>query len=180
MGKWGARETLMTVGAVILALSIAYYVGKNTGRTEEKLAVNAVQIRTQDSVVSKDSLKTGTTTKRSDVLIASRAVLRNKIVISHDSIFLHDTVIVNHEIAQIITKDDTLPPALVSERAARATESAALRATIALRDTRIKLLESRGDSRISHGIQIGVGYCATPNGNTPCIYAGYGVQVRLP
>jgi hypothetical protein len=35
-------------------------------------------------------------------------------------------------------------------------------------------------SRLSHGFQVGGGYCATRYGNSPCAFVGYGLQVRLP
>jgi hypothetical protein len=35
-------------------------------------------------------------------------------------------------------------------------------------------------SQFSSGFQAGVGYCATVVGNKPCVYAGYGFEVRFP
>lgn len=176
----------MAFGAVILACSVTYFIGKKDGATNQLLAQNKLVIGASDSVTKSVTLVADSARKRSNVLDKKYDVVRAKITVVHDTTFLPgdsagtvDTV-ANKTLARLIFSADSSRLAHIGERAKQDILVASLHRDIDLRDIRINLLESRGTSRFSKGLQIGVGYCATQNGNTPCIYAGYGVQVRLP
>lgn len=171
---------LCLVGVVLLSM-VSYGVGRKQGRLDEKLSANHGQIVRQDSVVRRDSLRVDTTYKASDSLLTRRATIRERVRVVRDSVFVRDTVYVDSTLAQLVTTDDSVPPALVKERADHAALVASLYGTIALRDRRIALLESQHNPRISRGIQVGVGVCQPLSGErVPCGYIGYGFQFRLP
>lgn len=181
MGKWTRRETVMCVAAVIISWSIVYIVAFRSGQNAQKLSANQTQIVQQDSVVRRDSLRVDTSHKASDSLLTRRATIRERVRVVRDSVFVRDTVYVDSTLAQLVTTDDSVPPALVKERADHAALVASLYGTIALRDRRIALLESQHNPRISRGIQVGVGVCQPLSGErVPCGYIGYGFQFRLP
>lgn len=179
-GRWAARESLMLAGAVLLSLSVAYCSGKKAGAVDARLEINAGQLKKQDAVIKSDSAKADTARRESDKLEAVHSRARTKVRVVKDSVFVRDTVYVDTDIAQVIVTADSTIAALKRSLALQDTLIIGLRKGIALRDERLRLYESRRNPRFSKGIQVGGGYCATQTGNSPCLYIGYGFQVRLP
>lgn len=180
MGRWGIRESLMLAVGVLLSLSIAYCQGKKAGAIDEKLASNKTQLISQDSVTKLVTRAADSARQSAIRLDSTHSTLRTKVRVVRDSVFVRDTVYVSSDIADLIRAADSTIAAQRRSLALQDTLVASLRRGIALRDTRIALLEKKGNPRISKGMQIGVGYCATQNGNSACLYAGYGWQFRMP
>lgn len=168
------------VGAVLLAMSVSYFAGKNQGARDEILAENKAQTHASDSVTKSVTSKVDSARHTSDTLVIYRERVRAKVVISHDTITVGDSSYVSPDIAQLIVASDSAIAALKNTVALQDTLIGSLRKGISLRDERIKLLESKGSSRFSKGIQAGIGYCATATGNAPCAYLGYGFTLRIP
>lgn len=180
MPKWGVRESLMLAGAVLLMLVTAYCQGKKAGATDEKLAANKTATHVSDSITKSVQIRTDSAKAVAAVLDSTHDVIRVKVKVVHDTVTTPSGVYVDSTLAHLITVSDKTIAAQKRALALQDTLVASLRVGIKNRDERIKLLETRGTRRFSIGIQVGAGYCATANGNTPCIYAGYGVQLRLP
>lgn len=186
MGKWGIRETLMCVGGVILLCSIVWIMGVRHGQLNEKLAQNAAQIDTSNRVTKADSINSDTARKKSVAADSAVGTIRAKIRVVHDTTFLpSDTpgkvdTVANKTLAHLVYAVDSAKVAHKEEQRLQDILVAGLYHDIALRDTRIKLIESRGTSRISKGFQVGVGYCQTASSRLPCAYVGYGLELRLP
>lgn len=164
-------------------MSVSYFVGKKTQAIADKLSANHLAIVASDSVTKSATSKVDSAKKSSDILTTYRAKVRAKIEVRGDSVLVKgDTapVLVNANIAQLIAADDSALKAKDNVIAAQDSLIASLHKGISLRDERIKLLESKGSSRFSKGIQAGIGYCATATGQMPCAFVGYGLQVRLP
>jgi len=182
------QRRIAVVVAFLLALSVAYYVGKKQGVVDTQLGVNASQIGVSDSTTKTVQIRTDSSRKKDAVLDSLHDVIRNRIKVVHDTVYAPsdissdttDEAIYSPAIAHLIATDDSLISAQKHSLALQDTLNASLRVGIALRDERIELLESRGTSRFSHGIQLGLGYCQTALSRTPCAYVGYGIQVRLP
>jgi len=181
------QRRIAVVVAFLLALSVAYYVGKKQGVVDTQLGVNASQIGVSDSTTKTVQIRTDSSRKKDAVLDSTHDVIRTKIHVVHDTVYVGsdipdstDEAVYSPAIAHLIATDDSLISAQKHSLALQDTLNASLRVGIALRDERIELLESRGTSRFSHGIQLGLGYCQTALSRTPCAYVGYGIQVRLP
>lgn len=172
--------------AVILACSVTYFIGKKQGHLDEELTNNSLELKKSDSSIKSVQIRTDSAKRRSDVLDKNYDVVRTKVRVVHDTTFLpSDTpgkvdTVANSTLARLIFSADSMKTAHKEERAASDVLVASLRLGISLRDERIKLLESRGTSRISKGIQVGVGECLGPNGKTACGYVGYGLEIRVP
>lgn len=192
MGKWGARETVMCVAGVLLALSVSYCVGKQQGAldtgiraTRDSLAVvvkeKAVIQKQRDSVgkalaeAGKKSAETRT------VYVATKA-----------KVSLHGDTAVTKDSSQVL-----LPEVAERLRDADAhivnleAENVFLRAFVHADSALIGNLEQQvrlnqniakmvAGSRFSRGVQLGVGVCMGGDGvKRACVYAGYGVEVKL-
>lgn len=173
------RLRWMAFGAVILACSVTYFIGKKDGATNQLLAQNKLVIGVSDSVTKSVTLVADSARKHAAVLDSARDVIRTLVKVKHDSVVVRDTVYVLPEVAQLIQADDSLIAAQKHSLALQDTLIKSLFASRLLRDERIELLESRGTSRFSRGFQVGVGLCQTQT-RAPCIYAGYGLQIKLP
>jgi len=186
MGPWKGWYSGALVIAFLLSLSVVYFIGKRTGQTDARLSINAELLKKSDDSIKSVQIRTDSAKKQVAALDTQRGVVRTQIRVVHDSIFVKgennsDSVtIVSPTIAHLIQADDSLISAQKHALALQDTLISSLRRGSSLRDERIKLLESRGTSRISRGVQIGVGYCQTATSRTPCLYAGYGLQLRLP
>jgi hypothetical protein len=172
----------------LLAVAVAFYTGTRKGHLDEKLSINAGQLKKSDSSIKSVQIRTDSAKKQIIPLETQRGVVRTQIRVVHDTILSSgginsgkDSIIaVSPAIAHLIQADDSLIAIQKRALALQDTLVASLRVGLSLRDQRIHLLESRGTSRISHGIQIGLGYCQTASSRVPCGYVGYGIQVRLP
>lgn len=176
---------LIAVGAVILACSVCYFVGKKQGHLDEKLSQNRTQIAVSDSVTKAVTIVTQAAKAMSDSTYKARVPIRAKLKVVHDTVLVetpygNEIEAVSPVIAQLITTDDSVIAAQQRTIELQKALVAALQKGIALRIERISLLESRGPQRFSRGLQIGGGYCQNVNGRTPCVYVGYGIQVRIP
>jgi hypothetical protein len=181
MGKWGLRETLMCIGAVILLCTIIWFVSAKNQRQKDELAQNHTLITQSDKHSDSVQIRTTVARKQSDSVASRYTGVRSKAKIVHDTVTVDSShVYVDSTLAQIIVSADSTIAAQQITIALQDTLLAAKNVGIGLRDQRIKLLESRGPQRFSKGLQIGVGYCQTANSRTPCIYAGYGFQLRIP
>ncbi len=146
--KWRIVVTL----AVILACSVSYFVGKKQGAMDAKLTENQNAIHVQDSVVRSHQAIADTARKHEEILTAYRSHVRDRIKVVHDTIEvepdstdpedLQQVVIENPQIAQLITADDSTITALKNFIVVQDTLLADKTKQIALRDERIKLLES--------------------------------------
>ena len=160
--------------------------GKKQGVLNTQLEVNASQIGVSDSTTKTVQIRTDSAKKRSDVLDKKYDVIRTKVTIAHDTLYVSSDIpgkvdtVANKTLAKLIHEADSSKVAHKVERFTTDSLVASLRHDITLRDERISLLKSRGTSRLSHGIQLGLGYCQTALSRTPCAYVGYGFQVRLP
>lgn len=171
------------LGAIALCVlvTLAYCRGVEKGKTDERLSSNKQQIAASDSVTKSVTSAADSARKKADALGITHTVIRGRARIVHDTVIVDDSEIyADPVLVQIILTADSTIAAQKRALALQDTLVASLRYGIALRDTRIKLLESRGTSRISRGVQVGVGYCQNATGRTPCAYAGFGVQVKLP
>lgn len=187
------RYATMAV-ALLLLLGLAYCSGKKAGQIAEKLSANKTAIHASDSVTNLVTSRTDSAHVRSDILTDNRATIRPHVRVLHDTVTVlasngssngkdnsSDSVtIVSPEIARLIQTDDSTIAAQARTIALQDTLVASLRVGISLRDTRISILESRGPSHFSRGIQVGVGYCQSATSRQPCAFVGYGVQLRLP
>lgn len=143
MGKWGARETLMTVGGVILLCTIIWFVSAKNQKQKDQLAANHTQ--TVQSDKHTDSVQIRTTEQKAVTakLDSTHDIVRKSVKVVHDSVLVHDSVVVvSPEIAQLIQSDDSLIAAQKRTLALDDTLIASLRVGLKLRDTRIKLLEA--------------------------------------
>lgn len=165
--------------ALLLLLGLAYCSGKKAGQIAEKLSANHTQIVANDSVTKLVTSAVDSARRRDSVLSKRYDVARTKVRVVHDSVLVGDTVYVSSDIAQTIVTADSTIAAQKKSLYLQDTLIASLRAGIALRNVRIDILESQGPSRISRGIQVGVGYCQTATSRTPCAYLGYGFTLRL-
>lgn len=128
--------------AIVLACSVCYYVGKNTGRFEEKDAQAKAKITQSDKHTDSVQIRTDSAKQHVAVLDSTHDVIRTKVVVRHDSVFARDTVYVNPDIAQLIQADDSLIAAQKHSLALQDTLIASLRVGLSLRDQRIKILEA--------------------------------------
>jgi hypothetical protein len=161
MGRWGARESLMLAGAFILSLSIAYCSGVKKGQSDERLAQNKVQIRTQDSVSSEDSVRADSARQKAIRLDSTYDVVRTKVRVVRDSVFVRDTVYVSSDLAQVIVTADSTIAAQKRSLALQDTLISSLRVGISLRDQRIDLLEKRSGPRFGLKTGIAIGAVST-------------------
>lgn len=141
MSEWKWR--LIVVGAILLACSVSYCVGKKQQSMDDSLKVNQDSIHVRDSVVRVDSSKVDSAKKTAAILTTYRSHVREKVVTHHDTITVHDSVVaVSPEIAQLVQADDSTIAALRNVIGAQDTLIADLRSGLTLRDGRIHLLES--------------------------------------
>lgn len=186
MGKWTIRETIGCIVAALLACSIAYYVGKKQQKMDDALSQNRTQISHSDSVTKTVTQKADSAEKHSDSVATRYTAIRSKVKVVHDTILVPSGInqskdtIVSPAIAALIVSADSTIAAQSRTIALQDTLISSLRVGLNLRDVRIDILEKQGNSRFSKGIQVGVGYCASLVGNTPCAYVGYGFSVRIP
>jgi hypothetical protein len=183
MGRWGIRETLMCIAAVLLLCSICYYVGKLQERQDKEDSALKTKIAQSDSTTRRITTQLDTAQKHSDILTTYRSHVRAKITVAQDTVKVAGTdsvITVSPAIAQLVQADDSTIAAQARTIALQSVLIASLREGIALRDERIHLLEQKGAPRLSKGFQVGGGYCLSATGQVPCVYAGYGAEVRLP
>lgn len=177
------RRELWVAGAVVLSWTVVGICSYRQGALSERLAQNKVQIRTQDSVSSRDSIRADSATKHSEVLNKKYDLVRTKVRVVHDTVFVDESemIVVDETLSQLIVTADSTIAAQKRSLALQDTVAAGLRRGLSLRDARIKLLESQHDPRFSHGLQAGVGLCYGGDGQKrPCAYVGYGFQLRMP
>ncbi len=165
--------------ALILVGGLGYCRGVEVGALNEKLSSNKAQIDSSDRKTDSVQIRTDSARMVSNSILKSREALRAKVRIVRDSIFVRDTVYVSSDISDLIRASDSTIAAQQRSLALQDTLIANLRSGIALRDTRISILEHAKRPRFSKGLQLGVGYCAGVS-RGPCGYVGYGVSVRLP
>lgn len=177
--------------ALIILFGVGVCIGNRKGHLDEKLAQNKTQIVANDKETTTIGVKAEASRKEASTLDSTHSIVRARVHVVHDTVIVHSRVnigenssdsviIVSPEIAQLILAADSTIAAQKRALALQDTLVASLRRGIALRDTRISLLEKKGNPRFSKGIQLGVGYCATQAGNSPCLYAGYGGEFRMP
>ena len=151
------QRRIAVVVAILLALSVAYFVGRRSQKVDDALAANAVAIKENTSKSSIDSAKVDTARRKSTVLDSTHDVVRNRIRVYRDTVYVKsdipqdggdstqsggDEAVYSPAIAHLIATDDSLISAQKHSLALQDTLIASLRGGIALRDTRIKLLES--------------------------------------
>lgn len=166
--------------AGVVAALVLVSVGYCRGRQDERLAVNSKEIKKSDAATAVVTAKADSTRKKSDALVAKYDSIKPKVRVSHDTVFVLDTIAVQStEIAQRITVADSTIAAQHISLFAADMEILSLRVGVSVRDDRIKLLESAKTSRVSRGVQVGLGVCQSVGGTTPCAYVGYGLSFRL-
>lgn len=142
MGPVKMWERLAVVGAIALAMSVSYCVGKKQGVMDSKLAENSRQIAVSDRVTKTVTSKVDSTRKWADTVVIYRDRVRAKVEVKSDTILVHDSVVaVSPEVAQLIQADDSTIAALKTVIVAQDSLIARLREGQALRDERITLLE---------------------------------------
>ena len=151
------QRRIAVVVAILLALSVAYFVGKKQGVVDAKLSVNAVAIKENTSKSSIDSAKADTARRKSTVLDSTHDVVRNRIRVYRDTVYVKsdipqdggdstqsggDEAVYSPAIAHLIATDDSLISAQKHSLALQDTLLSSMRVGIALRNVRIDILQS--------------------------------------
>jgi len=148
------QRRIAVVVAILLALSVAYFVGRRSQKVNDALAANAVAIKENTSKSSIDSAKVDTARRKSTVLDSTHDVVRNRIRVYRDTVYVKSDLpqnggdstqsgaIYSPAIAHLIATDDSLISAQKHSLALQDTLIASLRGGIALRNVRIDILQS--------------------------------------
>lgn len=185
------RDVYLVIAAAVLAINVVigfhfYDVGKR------KVALKA----TQDSLVTVEHEKAILSQSRDSIgkelIKADNKSAITRIIYKHDSANVqingdsaydstgHFIQVLDKRITQRITSADKHVTKLEAQLKTAKYGFKIDTLFIAKQDQETGLNKSIASltkgSRLSRGFQVGAGYCGTPKGSTPCIYAGYGIS----
>jgi Ulp1 family protease len=172
--QWG----LGALASVIL-VTMGYCAGTRRQAANDALAANSVLIQKSDSVSKSVQIRVNSSKTAVSILTNANNKAKSGVRIVHDTVFTPghtyvDTVLVNR-----LNSADALIAGQSRALALEDTLVASLNIGIHNRDDRIKILMDYKQPRITHGLQVGVGYCRNATGGSPCVFVGYGFSFRF-
>lgn len=188
------RDKYWIIAVIALVINVIvgihyYKVGKQLGERSEVIKQLNAKLDIMDSIIHNDSLMVSIAQKQSDSINSKRDVLRSHIKIVHDTTYaepdsgsddIEQVISDNPQIAHLIMIDDSTISALRRINQDQAKSINDLYANRSLLQQKVTVLESNQHiPRLSHGVQVGIGYCRSAISGVPCIYAGYGYSVRF-
>lgn len=188
------RDIYLVIAAGILAINVVigfhfYDVGKR------KVALKA----TQDSLVVVEKEKAIISNQRDSIgkelIKADNKSAITRIIYKHDSANVqingdsaydstgHFIQVLDHRITERITSADSHITKLEAQLKTAKYGFKIDTLFIAKQNQETGLNKSiahlQSAPLLSKGFQVGAGYCQSPKGGTPCIYAGYGISMRF-